>query len=245
MNPLIEEIYKTEIVKDSQGCGVNPFPTSIGYDTGVALYKIVARTNASKTLEVGMAYGLSTLFICQAHHDKVNGQHTVIDPLEETDFRSIGLLNIRRAGLDKHLRFYGAGSESVLPMLLSHDEHFQFIFIDGVHLFDYTLVEFFFADRLLDKGGHIVFHDLWMPSIRSVVNFVLRNRNYELAPQFTWKKDPSPNRFLSFLKDVKQMPFNLYSVGFSLKRLATGMPNYCVLKKLSDDHRDWRHHRAF
>jgi hypothetical protein len=245
MNPLIDEIYKTRNVKDSQGREVDPFPTSIGYDLGMVLYNIVANTNARKTLEVGMAYGLSTLFICQAHKDKVQGQHTTIDPLEETRFRSIGLLNIRRAGLEKHLRFYGAGSESVLPELLSHGEHFDFIFVDGIHLFDYTLVEFFFSDRLLDNGGHIVFHDLWMPSIRSVVNFVLKNRNYELAPQVAWKKYSSPNRVLNFLKDVKQVPFNLYLLGFSLKRLTTGMPNYCVLRKLSDDHRDWRHHKAF
>src|SRR5688572_19806288 len=98
VNPLIDRIYKSERVEDSSGNLVNPFPTSVSYDDGLALYNLIRKTKAANTLELGLAYGLSTLFICQAHHDNGLGYHTAIDPLERTHWKSIGLLNVQKAG---------------------------------------------------------------------------------------------------------------------------------------------------
>jgi len=235
MNSVIDKIYDTGYVEDSEGNSVKAFPTSIDYGVGRALYEIVQRTKARNTLEIGMAYGLSALFICQAHHDNGEGRHTAVDPGERSYWKSIGLLNIQRASLEKNFRFYELPAHEILPQLLSQKEYFDLIFIDGAHLFDYTLVDFFYADKLLSSNGYVILHDLWMPSVRKVLAFVLRNKNYELLPEF-WQKKYSSWKNLLFL----------YPMLLFLKfKLTKYFPNYCVLKKVSCDNRKWTHYKPF
>ncbi len=39
------------------------------------------------------------------------------------------------------------------------ENYLDFIFIDGWHTFDYTLIDFFYADKLLRKDGIILIDD--------------------------------------------------------------------------------------
>ena len=82
MNSLIENIYKTGQVEDAEGHLINPFPTTTLRKISILLNDIIQKNNLQKTLEIGMAYGLSTSSICQAHHDKGSGIHTAIDPCQ-------------------------------------------------------------------------------------------------------------------------------------------------------------------
>lgn len=262
MNSLIEHIYETKSVEDPEGNSLNPFPTAIRYDQGMTIYELIRRMKLENTLEIGMAYGLATLFICQAHHDNGVGRHIAIDPMESSLFKSIGLSNIRKAGLDHVFDLFEAPSYEILPQLLSNGEQFDFAFIDGMHLFDYTLVDFFYIDRLLKPGGYIMVDDVWMPAIRKVLAFILRNKIYRLAPEFFWKLPPLWKRSLKFTKNVVQDPFeryqarrfikniirdpfDLYSVGFAGFLLARGRLNYWVIQKVSDDERNWDHYKTF
>jgi predicted O-methyltransferase YrrM len=93
MNQLLEQIYQTGRVEDAEGNSINPFPVATPSDTGTILYEIVKKYNLQKTLEIGMAYGLSTLFICQAHQDKGLGSHIAIDPGQTNKWKSIGVLS--------------------------------------------------------------------------------------------------------------------------------------------------------
>ena len=168
MNALLEHIYRTGYVEDAEGNLIDPSLASVSYERGMLLCELVQREKFENTLEIGMAYGLSTLFICQAHHDKGAGRHTAIDPNQDTVFKSVGLLNIKRAGLNNIFRFFQAPSYEILPQLCTAGEHFDFAFVDGMHLFDYVLVDFFYIDKLLTVGGYIVLDDLWMPAIQKV-----------------------------------------------------------------------------
>lgn len=40
------------------------------------------------------------------------------------------------------------------------------------------MVEFILADKKLKVGGMIAFHYLWMPSLRKLLRYILRNRDY-------------------------------------------------------------------
>ena len=66
INPVVEAIYRTGKVEDAEGIGRDCFPASIPPESGFALYEFVRTRGADRTLEVGMAYGLSTLHLCQA-----------------------------------------------------------------------------------------------------------------------------------------------------------------------------------
>src|SRR5512145_68449 len=97
MNEIIAQIFSTGYVEDAQGERYPHGNSSVTFEVGTLLYDLVRALKPDKTLETGMAYGISTLFICQAHRDNGAGCHTAIDPFQEQTFKSIGLANIERA----------------------------------------------------------------------------------------------------------------------------------------------------
>ena len=60
-------------------------------------------------------------------------------------------------------------SEFALPTILTSNEgRFDFIFIDGWHTFDHTILDCFYAIRLLRVGGYLVLDDAhWRSVTRS------------------------------------------------------------------------------
>ncbi|GFE70454.1 class I SAM-dependent methyltransferase [Chroococcus sp. FPU101] len=238
MNSLLEQIYTVGRVEDTEGNLIDPFPTATPLAIGNFLRETIQKYNLKNTLEIGMAYGLSSLFICQAHQDAGSGYHTAIDPKQTEKWKSIGLLNIKRANLENKLRFFEDRSDKILPQLFIQGEKIDFAFIDGNHLFDYTLVDFFYIDHLLSIGGYIAFDDIWMPSVRKVVSFVLRNRSYELIPVKIETKISTQLGIIT--KRFLQNPFEINDLKVKL------IPNnVCLVKKISDDKRPWDFHRSF
>src|SRR5580692_6005786 len=54
---------------------------------------------------------------------------------------------------------------------------YDLIFIDGGHLFEQALTDFFLYAPLCKIGGLVVLDDMWMSSIKTVASFVRTNRN--------------------------------------------------------------------
>ena len=175
MNILLEQIYSTGIVKTADGEEHQAFPTGVNRSLGDALYRIVRENNLKLTLEVGMAFGVSTLAICQALRDNGGGKHVVIDPLQSTNYKSIGMLNLKRAGLDDLIEFYEQPSHLILPDLVRHDQKFELVFIDGNHLFDYVIVDVFYSQFLVSVGGQICLDDIDKLSVSKAFAFIVRN----------------------------------------------------------------------
>jgi predicted O-methyltransferase YrrM len=239
MNPLIKEIYTTGQVKDREGNSIDCFPASIPYESGSLLYELISQKRPERTLEVGMAYGLSTLFICQALKNNGRGRHTAIDPFQDSRWKSIGLLNVERAGLGDIFSFHQLPSYEALPKLHFSREKLDFAFIDGMHLFDFILLDFFYIDRLINIGGHIVFDDIWMPSTRKALSFILRNRSYRLVKPSLKNRAPLRMRAAMVTRRFLQNPFEK---GLAIKFLPSKV---CVLEKLDEDKRYWTHYRSF
>lgn len=247
MNAIIDAIYRDQQILGPAGEVYHPFPVSIKRNEGEALYHLVRQVRPASTLEVGTAWGLSTLFFCQALADNRLGHHTAIDPFQ-SNFKHMGVTNIQRAGLDQYLTFHQESSHHVLPRLVAEKKTFQVIFIDGSHLFDAVFVDFFFADQLIPIGGYLVFDDLWMPAVRKVLAFILANRHYQIADEFLGPKPAFLTRHLQNLK-------------YQLRKHLRGKPNHgtpsemrfhrghnvnwCVLRKTAPDDRPWDHFAAF
>jgi glycosyltransferase involved in cell wall biosynthesis len=106
----------------------------------------------------------------------------VIDPFQHGNiWQGIGLAQIRSAGFDDLVQFHERISQAVLPELVAKDLRIQFAFIDGSHMFDEVLIDFFYLDQILEIGGVIVFDDVGLQPVSAVVRFVLANRDYELV----------------------------------------------------------------
>jgi predicted O-methyltransferase YrrM len=177
--PLLERVYASGEVEDREGRRVPARPTGISREDALALVGVARGARA--TLEVGMAHGLSTLAIASGH----DGAHIAVDPFQRTDWRAIGLHNVERAGLADRVTLLERRSDEALPELAAAGERFDLVLIDGLHLYDATLVDFHYADRLVTVGGRVALHDLWMPAVRAALAFVLANRAYEATDEGT------------------------------------------------------------
>ncbi|NEQ45752.1 MAG: class I SAM-dependent methyltransferase [Leptolyngbya sp. SIOISBB] len=238
-NEVIQEIYRSGLVRDAQGSTYPHDSSSVTFQAGALLYAFVREMKPAKTIEIGMAYGLSSLFICQALSDNGSGQHTAIDPFQEKVYKSIGLLNLERANLKEIFRFYESPSEVALPQLVSKNETFDFAFIDGSHLFDNAFVDFFFIDRMIEEGGYIAVDDIWMPAVRKVVSFILKSKPYDLMrPPYS----PDTSFMLRGARLGRRILQNPLGRDWTLKLIPE---NIALLKKTGQDQRSWDFHREF
>jgi predicted O-methyltransferase YrrM len=136
--------------------------------------------SARSVLEIGMAWGLSTLFLLRAliENDAPPKAHVVIDPFQTRDFHGAALTSIRRLGLDSMVEFHEEFSEIALPRMVSEKRQFDFIFVDGNHRFDGVFLDAVYSDRMLRPGGVIVFDDSWSNSVFLTCRYLESNYSY-------------------------------------------------------------------
>ncbi|NJK39098.1 MAG: class I SAM-dependent methyltransferase [Oscillatoriales cyanobacterium RM2_1_1] len=131
-----------------------------------------------KTLEIGLAYGASALAILaslrEVHPDN-NYLHTAIDPFQKTAWKNSALVAIEEENLQENFRFLSDFSCFALPSLYKSEEKFDLVYIDGSHLFEDVLVDFYFVSRLLTLGGVILFDDCSDNHINKVIQFIKSN----------------------------------------------------------------------
>ena len=103
---------------------------------------------------------------------------------------------MRKAGLSHIVELREVKSFLGLPELLTEGARFQAIFIDGMHLYDYSLVDFFYADLLLDVGGVVLLDDIKHAGVAACMKYVLSN-----YPHFTLIRDtPCADSLATFRK---------------------------------------------
>jgi predicted O-methyltransferase YrrM len=181
MNPVLERILETGEFVGPEGKLIK-VRGQIDREEGEFLQKIITDLKPAVTLEVGLAYGISALFICDALDQVSGARHIVIDSHQLTDVwdAGAGLHNLKKAGYEKIIEFHDAESQRVLPQLEESGLKVDFAFIDGAHTFDHVLVDFFYIDRMLRVGGVVAFDDVNWPSVGKACRFIIKNRNYSV-----------------------------------------------------------------
>lgn len=155
---------------------------AVGEKSGAVLESAAAAIGPQVSVEIGCASGMSTLFICRGmqRHGEIGARSIhVIDPKQTTHWKNIGRRAIRRAGLAEAVCFHEEPAHLVLPRLLQYGMRTQMVFLDGWHMLDYVLVEAFYCDMMLDVGGIMAIHDLWMPGVQHFAAYWRANRSYE------------------------------------------------------------------
>lgn len=203
MNPVLSEILRTRTARSADGHGSIPVHSNVAVEEGELLTRLITERKPKVSLEVGLAFGVSALFICEAMTNASPApRHIVIDPAQHADehWKGVGLANLERAGYREFVEFIEKPSQIALPELVAAGRKVDFAFIDGEHTFDHVLVDFFFVDQLLNVGGVVVFDDTGWPSIRRVARFVATNRAYKIvghvgsddSPRCRGLRDESP-----------------------------------------------------
>ncbi len=237
MNPIIQEILEKRTTRSVNGKTVNVLG-QISAHEGELIRKCIEETNAEVSVEVGLAFGTSAMFICEYLKKSNRTRHYVIDPFQmyEASYGGIGINNLKKSGFGDIVEFIDKPSQLALPELEQRKITVDFAFIDGWHTFDHTLVDFFFTDRIMRKGGIIVLDDTDWPAVSKLVSFIKSNRSYEFVdgtPPRTFKKGSSGN------------PMN--SLKSMFKKAAKEVPLYGAMafRKISNDSRSWDHYSDF
>jgi predicted O-methyltransferase YrrM len=145
-----------------------------------ALYRTVLDKRPAVALEVGMAFGVSSLAILSALDEAGSaGRLISIDPYQTAQWQGCGAFAVRRAGFEHCHELIEEPDYLALPRLLASGLRLDFAYIDGWHTFDYTLIDWWYADRMLNVGGIAGFNDCGWPAVDKAIRFVLSHRKYE------------------------------------------------------------------
>jgi len=163
MNAVLENIVSSQQASDGN---------CVDRAEGRFLQEIIEDLKPQRTLEIGCAYGVSTLYICEAAAAlPAFTQHIVIDPYQRTQWRGIGLQHVVDAGYGFLVDFREEPSELVLPRLVNAGVPLDFAFVDGWNTFAQVFTEFYYLKRLMRPGGVIAFRD----ANRSLVDQAIRH----------------------------------------------------------------------
>ena len=195
MNPILERIIETGMTETPDGPPI-PLHSQVATEEGEFLQQVISRTRPQTSLEIGLALGVSALYICEALTEVGASRHYVIDPHQygmkedglvgetpeqlQAGWRGIGMFNLQQAGYGDLVELRSQVSHQALPQMEAGGVKLDFAFIDGWHTFDYALLDFFYVDRMLRVGGVVVFDDALYPAVRKVCRYVATNRRYSV-----------------------------------------------------------------
>jgi predicted O-methyltransferase YrrM len=170
-------LHEGSVVAQMDSTTHQVFPVGITRAEGEALREWVIREHAMCTIEIGLAYGISALFICEGllMNELNTVRHVVVDPYQSTGFKNCGLQLLEEAGAADLIEYHAEESQTLLPKLLSEGRCFDLGFIDGSHLFDRVFLDLIYLGRLLHPGGIIFVDDYQLPAIVRAVSFCLTN----------------------------------------------------------------------
>jgi predicted O-methyltransferase YrrM len=163
-------------------------PIAIGPAEGAALRDWVRREEARRTLEIGLGYAVSTLFVCEGLLEN-GGEvwHVALDPYQfeslpghRTLYGGIGAATLDEAGNRDLVELIVERSETALPRLLSEGRSFDLVFIDGNHRFEGVFLDLVYCGKLLKAGAVIFVDDTQLPGVRKAAEFCVSNLGWTI-----------------------------------------------------------------
>ena len=249
---LLQEIFSKGTVSTSKG---ETFPVHSSIDTqeGEFLQQLIATYKPQHTAEIGCAYGLSSLYICDAlQKNSKNPHHTIIDPFQKTQWNSVGIDNLQKASLT-FFDLIEKVSELALPELLGQGKQFDFIFIDGWHTLDHTLLDIFYANRLLKVGGIMVVDDVvTIRPVNKAMRYFINYPAYKFIGKATMKHSFKRKlyytvseilSFCSYLIPFRKQLFN--PMLLQSDRHLNLDASMIAFQKIAEDTRTWNWYKEF
>src|ERR1700730_4551949 len=261
MHPVLAEILRSREVRTIDG-QPRKLHSNIEEAEGKFIQDVIRDVKPKCSIEIRCAYGVSSLFICEALTKVGAERHIIIDPYQlgsghkgpDSGYEGIGLLNLKRAGLDRIVEFHAELSFRCLPRLLDQGVKVDFAFVDGMHTFDYGFVDFFFLDKMLRPGGVVIFDDFYYLSIDKMCRYIVRNLPYSpIGPAAV--RETGVKAALKAVLRSRPVTRRLLKPELTETDAELGLPfaSYVALRKRSDDvlgdgtkgTRRWDYHQSF
>jgi predicted O-methyltransferase YrrM len=169
-------------VARSDGTLHSIFPVAVYAAEGEALREWVLREETTRTIEIGLGYGISALHICEGLLGNADtaAQHVALDPYQATRFAGCGLQFLEEAGVAEMVEHHAEASEIALPRFLGEARSFHLAFVDGNHRFDGVFLDLVFLGRLVRAGGLVFVDDYQLPAVARAVSFCVTNLGWTL-----------------------------------------------------------------
>jgi predicted O-methyltransferase YrrM len=185
-----------KVIAEADGRSRELFPVAIGPDEGAALHDWVRRERAVRTLECGLGFAISTLFIVEALLENDGGaRHVATDPYQfttlpshDTTYAGVGLQILEEAGVRDLVEFFPEESQVVLPRLLAEGRRFDLAFIDANHRFEGVFLDLVYSGRLIKEDGVVFVDDVQLPGVERAVRFCVSNLGWRIEDE---GKEPS------------------------------------------------------
>jgi predicted O-methyltransferase YrrM len=177
--PPLKSLFDTKRALGRRGM---PVPFHSGMEAGDAetLYRVVLGERPERAIEVGMAFGVSSLAILTGLRDAGGaGELISVDPHQSTQWEGCGSILVEQARLKPRHHLIEDFDHFALPTLLRAGHHLDFAFVDGWHTFDSVLIDLWYIDKMLSPGGMIAFDDCDYPSVQKALGFLQTHRAYE------------------------------------------------------------------
>ena len=117
LNPILADILSSGTVQTADGRN-RIAHGRISEDVGHLLQRMIREQKPKVSIEVGLANGVSALFLCEALTEVEASKHYVIDPNQSSQWNSIGIQNLERAGYGGLIELREEPSYLALPTLL-------------------------------------------------------------------------------------------------------------------------------
>lgn len=203
----LAHLLQTRIMRTSEG--KVRLHSSINTNEGKLLTYFVKKFKVRTALEIGMAYGISAMFMLLAMLSNSKSRNiylTSIDPYQSTQWKNLGRKNLENIGLLGHHTLHEDKSEIILPLLLKLQHKYDLIFIDGWHTFDNTLIDVYYAIRLVSVGGLIIIDDIRHQGVGTLIKYVdvnyrhLKRIKYNINTMAVYQKLKEDDRSWNFHK---------------------------------------------
>lgn len=203
-------IQDGKITAKSDGTVHDIFPIAINAAQGKALRDWIVKEKPVNTIEIGLAWGISALYICEGllMNGNQKAHHIAIDPFQSSKpkFMNCGLQVLEEAGVISMVEHISEESQIALPRFVSEGLQFDFAFVDGMHIFDRVFLDLIYLGRLVKPEGVIFCDDYQAESVAKAVSFCITN----LGQKIEEKSPSSEHHKWVVLRTIKEPLHRMY-----------------------------------
>jgi predicted O-methyltransferase YrrM len=154
--------------------------SSIKSEEGLTIYNTIIQNNFTKCLEIGMGYGISSIYILLALKKSINNDKKLvsIDMLESKQWKNFGMKILKFFEMIKYHQLIENMHYIELPKIVEMKENFDFIFINSWYSFENMIVILFYCSKILRKDGIIVINEIYQPNIYKCIKFIDNNYKF-------------------------------------------------------------------
>ena len=242
----LKKIFETNTIVINSSGDTIPLHSNTSLNQGYFLQEMFDLIKPKKSIEVGFAYGISSMFILEKHREvhSTEGAHIVIEP--DNYWGGAAEFNIDLEGLLPYLDVRRDFSDKVLAKLFLENLRIQYAYIDTTKKFDAIMQDFYMINKMMDVGGVVILDDCGgsCPGVQRAARFINTLPYYKVVGAFeknsiSFKKQMA-NKIVSLI--ISLIPFkNRIYEGMDFSTNAQLGLNYsCIaFKKIAEDLRGW------